>query len=145
MSDRIFAVAWLMVCTLIMVQMSALQVPFAYEPVGPKAFPTILAILMAVCCLILLIRPDPEIHWPDAPILVKGSLVLVVLLAYAGLFEWLGFPLATGLMVFGVNQLFGGRWWSGLISAAVVGIGGYFVFDYLLGVTLPMGKLGRLF
>ena len=65
MSDRIFALIWLAVCALITVQMVQLDVPFAYDPVGPKAFPSLMAGLMALCCLYLLLKPDRDIHWPD--------------------------------------------------------------------------------
>lgn len=144
MSDRVFAAAWLAVCTLIVVQMLALEVPIAYEPVGPRVFPVILSALMAVCCLVLIARPDPDVHWPSVPVLIRGGLLVAILLAYAQLFERLGFPLATGLMALLVNLLFGGRWWSGLITAVVVGVGGYLAFDLLLGVSLPSSGFGRL-
>ena len=143
MSDRIFAVIWLCVCALITVQMWQLEVPFAYEPVGPKAFPMLLAGLMALCCLYLLIMPDRDIHWLDLGGLKKGAVLIAVLLGYAVFFEQLGFPLATGIMVFIVCLLFGGRWLSGLIAGVAIGALGYLFFDRLLQVTLPLGQLWR--
>ena len=143
MSDRIFALIWLAVCALITVQMVQLDVPFAYEPVGPKAFPILMAGLMALCCLYLLLKPDRDIHWPDFSGLLKGAVLIIVLLGYAVYFEQLGFPLATAIMVFIVNLLFGGRWWSGLIAGVLIGGCGYLFFDRLLQVTLPLGRLWR--
>jgi putative tricarboxylic transport membrane protein len=140
MSDRIFAFVWLGVCTLIVVQMLTLSVPFAYEPVGPKAFPILLALLMAVCCAVLFVNPDSDIRWPAVGLLGKGILLIGVLLGYAELFEVLGFPVATATMVFVVNSLFGGRWWSGLTAAVLLGVGGYLLFDQLLEVSLPVGQ-----
>jgi hypothetical protein len=43
-------------------------------------------------------------------------------------------------MVFVVNSLFGGRWWSGLTAAVLLGVGGYLLFDQLLEVSLPVGQ-----
>jgi len=143
MSDRIFAVLWLLVCAVIAVQMWQLEVPFAYEPVGPKAFPALLAGLMAIGCLLMLIRPDRDIHWPDASGLLKGGVLIAVLLGYAIFFEQLGFPLATALMVFVVCWLFGGGWLAGAIAGVSIGVLGYLFFDRLLQVTLPLGLLWR--
>lgn len=141
MSDRIFALVWLAVCTLIAVQMTQLVVPFSYEPVGPKAFPLLLAGLMALCCLYLLFKPDTDIHWPDTSGLRKGAVLVAVFLGYAIFFEKLGFPLATAIMVFVVSWLFDGRWLSGLITGVLTGVLGYLFFDRLLQVTLPLGQL----
>ncbi|MGF1529062.1 MAG: tripartite tricarboxylate transporter TctB family protein [Candidatus Competibacterales bacterium] len=141
MSDRIFAVIWLCVCGLICVQMALIEIPFSYEPVGPKAFPILLAILMAGCCLLLIINPDRDIRWPDLPGLGKGLTLIAILLGYALFFEQLGFPLATALMVWVVCLLFGGRPITGLITGVAAGGLGYLFFDRLLQVTLPLGRL----
>jgi len=141
MSDRVFALVWLGVCALIVMQMLALSVPFAYEPVGPKAFPILLAGLMAACCVALLAKPERDIDWPGADLLGKGSVLIGVLLAYATFFETLGFPMATAAMVLAVNRLFGGRWRSALMTAVLVGVGGYLLFDRLLEVSLPAGQI----
>ncbi len=140
MSDRIFAVIWLCVCAVIIGQMWRLEVPFAYEPVGPKAFPILMAGLMALCCLYLLLRPDRDIQWPVAGALIKGGALIAVLLVYATLFERLGFPLGTALMVFVVCLLFDGGWLTGVITGVLAGVIGYFFFDRLLQVTLPLGQ-----
>lgn len=140
MSDRIFAVVWFGICVLIVVQMVSLTVPFAYEPVGPRAFPLLLACLMASCCVALALKPDPGIQWPAKGVLGRGCFLVLVLLAYAQVFETLGFPLATSLMAWMVSLLFGARWWSALLTAVSIGIGGYWVFDRLLEVSLPAGR-----
>ncbi|NNE06617.1 MAG: tripartite tricarboxylate transporter TctB family protein [Xanthomonadales bacterium] len=141
MSDRVFAVLWLSVCAVIAFQMFKLKVPFAYEPVGPKAFPLLMAILMALCCLMLLIRPDHQVHWPERPMLMKGAWLVASLLAYAALFSLLGFPVATAAMSLVVARLFGGSWMSSSITAVLIGVLGYLVFDRLLEVSLPLGLL----
>jgi putative tricarboxylic transport membrane protein len=138
-SDRIFAVLWIGVCVVILYQMWALAVPFAYEPVGPKAFPMLMAFLMAACCVVLVIKPDADVHWPEASLLIKGALLVAVLLGYASLFAWLGFPLATVAMALMVSRLFGGSWLSSAVMAVIIGLLGYLVFDRLLEVSLPLG------
>jgi putative tricarboxylic transport membrane protein len=143
LSDRLFAGAWMGVCAFVAWRMWHLAVPFAYEPVGPKAFPILLAALMAVCCALLLIKPDREIRWPGPALLGKGVLLIVVLLAYAAAFDVLGFAGATILMVVAVSRLFGASWQTGLVSGLAIGVAGYFLFDHLLDVSLPLGRLWR--
>lgn len=140
-SDRVFALAWLAVCVMIAYKMWQLNVPFAYEPVGPKAFPLILAGLMAVCCVMLLIKPDQDIHWPESAALFKGVFLLVVLIAYGYFFEILGFPLCTTIMSLTVSRIFGGRWITETAIAVVLGVLGFLFFDRVLEVTLPLGRI----
>lgn len=140
-SDRIFAAVWLAVCAVIVFQMWRLEVPFAYEPVGPKAFPVLMALLMGLCCLLLIVRPDSDVHWPEAALLGKSGFLVAALLAYAGLFAVVGFPLATAAMALVVSRLFGGSWLSSAITAALLGILGYVIFDRVLEVSLPLGLL----
>ncbi len=141
MSDRIFALAWLCVCALIITRMWLLDVPFAYEPVGPKAFPLILAVLMAACSVVLLARPDGDVAWPQLPLLGKGAALVVVLLAYASFFEVLGFPLSTAVMVLAVSRIYGGRTIPGALTGVSIGVLGYLIFDRLLQVSLPIGRI----
>jgi len=139
--DRLFAAAWLCVCLLIAYQMWKLDVPFAYEPVGPRAFPLLLSALMALCCLVLLVNPDRHHSFPDAATLVKGALLFAVLLAYGALFEVLGFPIGTALMVILVCRIFGGSLLAGVLAGLLVASLGYLLFDRFLEVTLPFGRI----
>lgn len=141
MSDRVFAILLLAICGVIGWQMWHLHVPFAYEPVGPKAFPLILAILMAICCGFLLASPDREVHWPDREILLKSGALILTLLVYASIFEWVGFVFATAGMAIVVSRLFGASWQGGVITGITLGVAGYLLFDRLLEVSLPVGRL----
>jgi len=118
-----------------------LDVPIAYEPVGPKAFPILLALLMTTCCGVLIANPDRGIHWPEPRLLGKGAALVAVLLAYASLFEVLGFPLATSAMVIVASRIFGGRMIPGLIAGVSIGVLGYVLFDRILQVSLPLGRI----
>jgi len=141
MSDRIFASLWICVCALIAWQMWQLQVPFAYEPVGPKAFPALLAGLMALSCIALLVDPEREMHWPPRPVLLRGVALVAILIGYGELFEIAGFPLTTSAMVVLISRLFGGNWKSAIVAGLLIGVLGYALFDRVLEVTLPLGRL----
>ena len=141
MTDRIFAAAWLIVCAVIAVEMWRLSVPFSYEPVGPKAFPSLLAGLMALCCIILIARPEIGPRQVNLALFRKGAGLIGVLLAYALVFASIGFPLATALMVVAVSRIFGGSWTTSSITAVSIAVGCFFIFDKVLEVSLPLGRI----
>lgn len=101
----------------------------------------LLAILMAICCILLIVNPDRDTQWPDKALLLKGLMLVGVMLGYATLFAILGFPLATAAMVLFTSRLFGGSWVSSLVSSALISVLSYLVFDRLLEVSLPLGRL----
>jgi putative tricarboxylic transport membrane protein len=131
----------LCLCVFIAQQMWVLDVPFAYEPLGPKAFPLLLAILMSVCCVVLFLRPSRDVHWPDRKLRYRGLLLFIALLGYGVSFEWLGFPLATCLMTVVTAMLFDGRIPTAILTGVTLGVGGYLFFDRLLQLTLPLGRI----
>lgn len=141
MSDRIFAGAWLAATAVIAWITWQIEVPFSYEPIGPRAFPWMLCALMAACALRMLARPDAEPLWPRGPLLGKSATMLAAMVAYAFAFEWLGFPVATFAVCVAIGRVFGGSW-SGCIASGIgIGLGFWFFFDRLLEVTLPLGTL----
>lgn len=141
MSDRVFAALCLVLCGLVAFSISAITVPVIYEPVGPKAFPLLLVSLMAICCVFLIVRPEPGIRWPERAMLVKGALLIAALFAYAALFQLLGFPLASALMGLVLVRLFGGSWLAAILASPLLGVGLYLAFDRLFQVTLPTGLM----
>ncbi len=131
-----------------------LQAPISYEPVGPRAFPLLIAALLAAVGVWLVVRPggaaaspmDGAVGDSQVPILGPGVLVaLLAVLAYAALFETLGFVIATTAMTIVVGRLFRGGWIACAVVGLGMGIGFFLLFDRLLEVTLPGGPLGALF
>jgi len=128
--------------------------PISYEPVGPRAFPMLLAALMALFGLWLVVRPQRATATAGAPsagdeagftlwrVVGLAALAIVV---YALLFETLGFSVATALMAVPVGVAFGGRWWKCLIVGVGLGLGLFLLFDRALDVVLPAGWLSFLF
>ncbi len=118
--------------------------PIAYEPVGPRAFPMLLAVLIALAGAWLVIKPSD--HSASVAEGRFGALAgcIVTILVYALMFESLGFAVATTLMAVPVGIAFGGNWRNSLIGGIGLGVGFYLLFDRLLDVTLPMGVLAPL-
>jgi putative tricarboxylic transport membrane protein len=141
MSDRIFAIALLVVAAGYAAMALALQVPFQYEPLGPKPWPIVLAIVISICAVIVLLRPDREPHWPTGPTLHKSLALLVGLVLYAVLFEPLGFMITTTVACAGVALLLGVRIVPALVFGFAMGVPGYFVWTRLLELNLPLGGI----
>ncbi len=115
--------------------------PISYEPVGPRAFPLLLAGLMAVAGGWLVLKPTMKamsITGAQWRLLAQSALAVVV---YALLFEVLGFVLATTVMAVPVGMAFGGNWKQSLVGGIGLGLGLYLLFDKLLDVVLPSGLL----
>ena len=118
--------------------------PISYEPVGPRAFPLLLAGLMALGGAWLALRPGPHGFGLGREHLRPIGLAVVAIFVYAALFEMLGFPLATTAMALPVGMAFGGSWKQSLAGGVVLGFVLYGLFDKLLDVVLPTGLLAFL-
>ncbi len=144
MSDRILGAACVAVATAMAWAASGYAAPYSYEPLGPSAFPLLLAVCMGLGGLWLLWRPAQG-RQAYAQVPWRGTLLcLGAVLVYAALFQALGFILATTLMSFPVGMAFGGNWKQSLATGFGLGIGLHFLFDKLLDVTMPGGVLSSL-
>lgn len=121
----------------------------SYEPVGPRAFPVLLATVLALAGAWLVVRPSraaspAHAEAPNASHDGLGlplALTVGAMLAYVLLFQWLGFVLATALMTVPIGRSFGGRPLPLLVTGLGLGLGLYLVFDKLFDVVLPTGVL----
>lgn len=121
-----------------------LVAPFAYEPVGPRAFPLITAILIAICGVILLIQGGGQAETVNGHTVIGLGLLVATLVIYAMVFERLGYVPSTLVMSAVVALIFGAKWWQALASGTVLSVGSYLLFDKGLDVVLPTGILGGL-
>ncbi len=143
-TDRILGAAAIAVAAILIAYGYGLEAPFAYEPVGPRAFPLIAASIIAVCGVILLLKPGAadgsETPMPGRAVLaLSGSL-----LAYAILFQPLGFVISTATLMVPIAMIFGAKWWQGALTGVVLAVSSFMLFDRVLDVVLPVGPLGGL-
>lgn len=141
MADRILGLLALALAITMAWMAQGYQADFSYEPVGPRAFPLLLATVLALAGMWLAVRPGKAAsatRWRPAPALL---LVMAAMLVYALLFQTLGFVLATTLMALPVGLSFGGRPLPSLVAGVGLGLGLYFLFDKLFDVILPTGVL----
>ncbi|WP_021027768.1 tripartite tricarboxylate transporter TctB family protein [Comamonas sp. B-9] len=144
LNDRTLGVAALLLSAFLAWFGHGLEAAFAYEPVGPRAFPLLLATVIGMCGLRLVVKggnpaaPNP----PGAN--SRIALMVALVLVYAGLFQWTGFVLATAVAAACVGRLFGGSWLQCGIGGTSLSVLFYVLFDRLLDVVLPLGWLEEL-
>lgn len=144
MSDRILGGACVVVAAGMAWAASDYVTSFSYEPVGPRAFPLLLAALIAICGIWLLIKPElKENTFRNVPLKPLAACVIAILL-YAWFYQFLGFTIATALMSVPVGMAFGGSWLKSLIGGVVMGVVFFYLFDRVLDVVLPAGLLSPI-
>jgi putative tricarboxylic transport membrane protein len=142
-TDRLLGATAIAVAAMMLVFGYALKAPFAYEPVGPRAFPLIAAGMIALCGVILVLRPGEPSSEPAGPI---GALAALCgcLVGYALLFQPLGFVIATTIFMVPIAMIFGAKWWQGAVTGVVLAVSSYLLFDRVLEVVLPVGPFGGI-
>lgn len=138
-ADRLLGIVLIGLAAFVAVQAINLEVPFSYEPVGPRAFPLGLSILLAGLALSLVVKPGADGHWPHRALALRLLVVLGLLLAYALLFTRLGFVPASLLVVAALARLFGAGWGKALLAGVGLSAGSYGLFTAGLGIGLPTG------
>ena len=138
-ADRILGLALIGLAAFAAAQAANLHVPFSYEPVGPKAFPIVLSVLLAALSLVLVFRPGENGHWPNKALMMKLLAVLGVLVVYALLFAQLGFIVTTFFAVLALARLFDATWLKALVAGVLMALGSYLLFTHGLGISLPDG------
>lgn len=141
-SDRIAGATLAALAAWIWWTAGSFQIAFG-DPVGPSAFPRLVALPMALCAAVLVVAPDAEPRWPGAAALVRQGAALTALAAYPALLVPLGFPLATAAAVAALARTLGAGWGQGAAAGAAMGAGLWVLFDPGLGLPLPLLPGGR--
>ncbi|EHK68350.1 tripartite tricarboxylate transporter TctB family protein [Achromobacter arsenitoxydans] len=144
MNDRILGIAALALAVFMTAAGWGIEAPFAYEPVGPRAFPLLLALIIGLCGLWLVYKGGHAVEPNPAGANGRIALMVVFVTIYAFLFQWLGFVIATSLMTVFVGRLFGGGWVKCAIGGVVMSLFFFVLFDKVLDVVLPGGLLENL-
>ncbi|WP_421990114.1 tripartite tricarboxylate transporter TctB family protein [Roseococcus sp.] len=139
-ADRVLGGLLIVLAALAFWSAQSLVVPFAADPLGPKGFPSAVAIILAVCGALLLFARGLPFAWPERRF--APFLLVVVMAGYALLLVPLGFILATAGLACGVALLFGARPAFALVTGAVTSVALWALFDKLLDLPLPKGILG---
>lgn len=142
MSDRVMGGIGLALSAFYIWAATIIPESFMADAVGPSTFPIIIGVIMAICALWFIFRPDAEPVWPPLNRLAEIGFAILVCFLYAILLPSLGFLICTALASGYLSWRLGGS----PVSAAIVGvglsIGIWVVFKLVLGLSLAEGPLG---
>lgn len=138
--DRALALVLLAIALGAIWHAQSLEVPFAGDPVGPRAFPTVIGAVLGVAALAIAIRPSAG--WAMARQAWPGVVCVLAMLAYGFALAPLGFIIATALLCIVIARAFGGRWTQAVLVAVLTGPGLFLLLDIVLDLPLPRGPLG---
>lgn len=142
MSDRIFAVFGLIFAGLMAWSSTLIEESFIQDPLGPKAFPVVIAALVALASVAMLIKPDQDPLWPQARKWLELAISVGVMVIYAYILPEVGFVIASALLTaFLVNRL-GGTLPQALVAGVLTSVTVFVVFGYGLHLSLAKGPWG---
>ncbi len=142
MSDRIFGGIGLLFALLFIWAAFHIELSFISDPVGPRTFPIIVAIVMALASVVIIIKPDVKPQWPRAARLLEIAIAAGVMVAYALALPEVGFLIATAVASAFLTWRLGTAPLWALVSGALTSIGIYTVFHLILGLSLARGPFG---
>lgn len=138
--DRLLGAILLALAAGIIWHVQGLEVPFAADPVGPKAFPTTVALVVAACGLLLILKPVTS--WEPPQRILPGLAATAAMFAYAVLLAPLGFIPATVLLCLVIALTFDATPLQAVVTAVVTAPTLWALLDRLLDLPLPRGPLG---
>jgi putative tricarboxylic transport membrane protein len=142
MADRIFA-GFLLLVTLAygFIAFTIIQAPFQYDPLGPESWPQILSVVAVLCILGVIWKPDTEHLGISAKTWFRMLAMIVLLFAYAELYEPLGFIISTILFGTVVARMLGAPWVRAALFGLGAGVLGWVLCVEILDLNLPDSDL----
>lgn len=148
-SDRIAALLFLCVVLVYGWGGTQLTASLQGDVIGPAFFPQILTVLGIVLSVLLFVQGAPSTKKEKVDGDGSDIMALVpaaMLLAYALVFELLGFLLATPLFLIVAFRYLGHPSWIGVLGySGLVTAVTFALFQHLLDIRLPLGMLARFF
>lgn len=143
--ERFFSIVLFLVSISLFYLAFFFETVISYDSVGSKAFPILIFGLLGVSLLYISLRKNNyyELLKLTPQIIIRMIILIATFCAYATLFEIASFPLSSMLMIFIVGKIFGGKMVQCLITAVVMSICAYVLFDILLDVPLPLGPFQK--
>lgn len=136
MSDRITGLIVVVLALAYFASATTLGEPFFADPLGPKAFPMLIASVGAVCGLVMLLKPDTEPQWPKLTTLFHLAIAVVALVLYAFALKPLGFLASTALAGMAVSYLIEAHPRNAVITGVALSGGLFLIFKFIFGLSL---------
>lgn len=140
MNERIFLAFLLLSGAVYMFFGLRIEVPFSYDPLGPRAFPVLLGAGLVILCIVSWAGAEISVVATDRRVAKFALAVIFYLLA----FQLLGFMPATTITVYVIARGMGSSWMQGLLAGLLIAISFYGIFHFFLKVPLPLGQIFRV-
>jgi putative tricarboxylic transport membrane protein len=142
MSDRIFGIFGLLFAGLVVWATGRIEESFIQDPLGPKAFPLVIAALIALSSGVMLVKPDPEPAWPALRKWLEIAITVGVMVSYALILPELGFVLSSTVLAGFMVWRLGGTPLQSAVGGLAMSAGIYIVFTHGLSLSLARGPWG---
>ena len=142
MTDRLFGLAALLLAGLMTWGASVIEESFIQDPLGPKAFPWVIAVVLAITGLFMIVKPDDDPEWPTRQKFLRIIWSVVAMVLYAELLPIVGFVVTTAAVAAFLAWQLGANLLQAAVGGVVISGGIYVVFHLVLGLSLARGPLG---
>jgi len=148
LNDAVFGALFLILAIAVVIASRAFPA-IPGQQIGPGAFPTLVASILAVCSLLLIARGLRSGQrwfeggaWLRSPRhMLRFAAVVGALLFYLSAAQTLGFIITGMLLMTGLLRAFGVRWMTTLLTAVAATLLIHSIFYKMLKVPLPWGVL----
>lgn len=123
------------------VEATTFDVGFLTDPVGPKALPLLVSVLLVAAGVHAVVRPPADAPLPARATLARAAGAAAAFLVYSVALGFLGFFLSTTLAVGALSWLYGAPLRRGVPAAAALSGALWLLFVRLLALPLPVGDL----
>ena len=142
MSDRVLGVACILLAGFFIWQATLIETGFIVDPMGPKAFPIVIGITLAIAAIYPIVKPDPRPDWPAAGRVLEIVFAVAIMIAYAMALPRFGFVLSTAVAAGLLSWRLGSRPPAAAVAGIAIAAGIYLIFHLVLGLTLARGPWG---
>ncbi len=145
MSDRLTGLFIIVVALAFFAGATQLEAPFFADPLGPKAFPMMIASVALIAGMVMVMRPDEPPEWPEFATIVRLILATIILVFYAYSLKPLGFLLSTAAAAAALSYQINPNAMRSILTGLALSIGLFFIFKFALGLSLfafPRGLIG---
>lgn len=144
-ADRIFGAFMIVVALGYLLSASTIEIPLFPDPLGPKAFPMLVAAGVILCAIVMILRPDDPPDWPAVTALVSIGIAAAVMVGYAYALKPLGFLIPTALAAGILSYQLSPRVLPATLTGVGLSIGLYVLFKFALKLetlqAVPKGWL----
>jgi putative tricarboxylic transport membrane protein len=139
-SGRVAAAILLAFSAILAVSASQIEYAFSSDPLGPRAFPYLLAAALAICGIWYFLAPGEAEPWPRSDVLRNAIILIAVTTGSVALMDQIGFLPAAFIMCACAAYLFGATPLAAVGVGAAQAVFWFLLFKYALGTYLPSGS-----